>query len=423
MTEMKRRGRGDEGIAFVLAAVSMVALLIMVAFAVDLGNARQIKRQAQATADAAALAGAGTLREGGSDAEVAATVKLYATRNFDVPVADWAGCDSTTSLPMGWRAAEAGNNCILIDQSDTRVWVTKLPAREVSTFFAQIAGNDMFEISAAAAAEIRPGGAGECGFCVLGPFDAQNGDITVSGDAGAAINGSAQTGRNGILTVSGGSIVVHNNGTWAGNFSPTPVSVPDALADPLAFLAEPTITGGLKSGCGQGPGVYEQLPRNCTLDPGLYVVVAPNHPSGQSNINATTGTTIYFTCRSGSSARACNPNEAGGEMVCTGQASFDVVAQQRGSTPVGGAIPGVAIFFDRNNTGSLDCRGNGGSGVVGTIYGRSATLRMRGNGECTFDRSLVVVGEVDFSGNPSNCSVTYNMNENVELQGSVSLLE
>jgi len=103
MTEMKRRGRGDEGIAFVLAAVSMVALLIMVAFAVDLGNARQIKRQAQATADAAALAGAGTLREGGSDAEVAATVKLYATRNFDVPVADWAGCDSTTSLPMGLR--------------------------------------------------------------------------------------------------------------------------------------------------------------------------------------------------------------------------------------------------------------------------------------------------------------------------------
>jgi hypothetical protein len=110
-------------------------------------------------------------------------------------------------------------------------------------------------------------------------------------------------------------------------------------------------------------------------------------------------------------------------MVCTGQASFDVAAQPTGSTPVGGAIPGVAVFFDRNNTGSLDCRGNGGSGIVGTIYGSRATLRMRGNGECTFAHSLVVVGAVNFAGNPSGCTVTYNANENAEILGSVALLE
>jgi hypothetical protein len=48
---------------------------------------------------------------------------------------------------------------------------------------------------------------------------------------------------------------------------------------------------------------------------------------------------------------------------------------------------------------------------------------MRGNGECTFDHSLVVIGAVDFNGNPASCRVTYDADENVEILGSVALLE
>lgn len=50
------RGRDERGISLVLTSLMMTALLVFVAFGVDLTHAREVRRQAQTAADAAALA-------------------------------------------------------------------------------------------------------------------------------------------------------------------------------------------------------------------------------------------------------------------------------------------------------------------------------------------------------------------------------
>src|SRR3954466_2983183 len=52
---------GDDGLVIILVALLLVIFLIITAIVVDLGNARQQKRQAVAAADAGALAGAQAL--------------------------------------------------------------------------------------------------------------------------------------------------------------------------------------------------------------------------------------------------------------------------------------------------------------------------------------------------------------------------
>jgi Flp pilus assembly protein TadG len=56
---MSARARDDRGNVIPIVALSLIILMVMVAFAVDLGNARQSKAQVASTTDAAALAGAG----------------------------------------------------------------------------------------------------------------------------------------------------------------------------------------------------------------------------------------------------------------------------------------------------------------------------------------------------------------------------
>ncbi|MET0727650.1 MAG: pilus assembly protein TadG-related protein, partial [Acidimicrobiales bacterium] len=82
----------DKGAVLVLMAFLLVTLLVMTAFAIDLGNARQFRRQAQATADTASLAAVAELT--GQTDPIASQravdqVKLYAQRNFSVPVVGW----------------------------------------------------------------------------------------------------------------------------------------------------------------------------------------------------------------------------------------------------------------------------------------------------------------------------------------------
>lgn len=424
------RSRDDRGVVLILMALTLTAMLIASAMAVDLGNARQFKRQAQATADAAALAGAGNLdgtQTPAVRAQAVAAVKLYAQRNFEVDPASWNGCGAAGSVPAGWIAADAGNGnyCILIDQAHERVRIVELPRRPVLTYFGRLAGVDQIDITAAAAAIRTTGVTAPCGFCVLGPFTGQNGDITVSGDAGVAIDGDASTGPNGSVTVTGPGhgITLFRNGTHSGTFTPTPISVGGTLADPLAGVPVPSAVGPVRSACLDGPGVYTSIPTGCTLQPGLYVITGGTHIAGHTVIDGTAGVTLYLTCGGASGYRPCNPDESGAELTCAGNARALINSQAPGQPAVGGAIPGMAIFYDRNNTGALDCRGNGGVFAVGTIYGRSATLWMRGNGRCIYDRSMVVVGAVRMSGNPSNCRIHYEADENFQLQGVTALIQ
>jgi len=421
----------EQGVITPVVALSMTSLLCFGAIAIDGGNARQVKRQAQSTADAAALAGLGDLtgaRVVDNEQAAVGTVKRYALVNQGIPLAAWTDCDTALTVPAGWSAPDNSgapgytnrNNCILIDSNNTRLRITHLPAVSVETFLGQIAGINEIMVTARATASILPGGGGSCGLCVLGdgiPYVGGNGDLTISGDSGAgvAINGGGSTSSNGSLNVvSTGAISLYNNGTFSGNVSPTPRTFHYPFADPLAGLALPSMSGPVKTGC-SGPGVYRSIPTECGTLTGLYVITGQTHISGDITIRANNAT-FYLTCEgSGGIARSCNPGESGADLVCTGRSSISINAPSSGTTK------GLAVLFDRNNAGILDCRGNGGAGVTGTVYGASASLVMRGNGNCNLN-SLVVVAGVQFDGNSGSCSIVYTDGQNVDVPMSPASL-
>ncbi len=97
---MSRKWRDDAGAVAVMTAVLAVVMLSLAALVVDLGMARDSRRQAQNTADAAALAAANALyatrapnlnQPGDFDAAVDAA-KSYAAENYGTTESEWSGC-------------------------------------------------------------------------------------------------------------------------------------------------------------------------------------------------------------------------------------------------------------------------------------------------------------------------------------------
>lgn len=414
-----RYGRRDErGATFVLFTLLLAVFMVFLALVIDIGNARQIRRQAQNGADAAALAGANVLFQSGvpNFTNAVSTVQTYAWSNYGVQSSSWTNCSDSNALAYTPDIAHA-DTCISFDSATAPTLVrVLLPARRVAFLFGAFAGVSSTGVNASAVAKVATGGISPCGFCVIGggsPYDGQNGTLTVQGDAGVGVNGSASTKNNGSVTVSPpNGTTLYSGGTYSGNFSPTPVTVAGPLRDPLAGYPVPSFAGLTgQSGCVGGnavPGIYASIP-TCHLNTGLYVITGSTHISGQTTVDASAGVTLYLTCGSGTTPQACaSGGQYGADLLCTGNASFQITAPSIGPTA------GMAIFFDRNNTGGLDCRGNGSGAATGTIYGASAFLTMRGNGSgCDFN-SLVVVSTAAFKGSPSSFCVLYNHAQNVQ---------
>ena len=80
---------------------------------------------------------------------------------------------------------------------------------------------------------------------------------------------------------------------------------------------------------------------------------------------------------------------------------------------------GLTIFADRDNTSTQTIRGNGtnengsATGTSGTIYIKSGTLDLRGNGYTL--ASEIVVGNMTMEGNPTGVTVAYDLSKNVSL--------
>ena len=145
-----RQRSNEEGQTLVLAAVAMVVLLGLTAFAVDVGFAYFAHRSLQASADAAALAGAQELP---STSRATATAREYGTSDAARNHPDNLGEVSETittkclsSLP-GCEPA----NAVVVEES-----------AEVPTFFARVFGLDTFHLKVKATA---------CAYCGVKPLD------------------------------------------------------------------------------------------------------------------------------------------------------------------------------------------------------------------------------------------------------------
>ena len=161
LSRLGRSGARDErGAVAVVMALLLTVFVIMVALVIDLGIARDTRRQSQNAADASALAAANTLYPfaacptGGAKpciADAVAAVKSYALTNFDVSAAAWGSC--TATMPSGY-VAMGGTTCIAFNSATnpTKVWV-KVPTKNVDTAFAGIIGRSQIAVGSQAEAE------------------------------------------------------------------------------------------------------------------------------------------------------------------------------------------------------------------------------------------------------------------------------
>ena len=110
----KRHAQTERGAVIVLVALSLITMLVMVAFSVDLGSARQGKALAQSTTDSAALAGAAALagrRNGSVDQGSTDLTQAY----YDA--ASWAFKNLAITMPS---ATNCGTSKKCYNASDTK---------------------------------------------------------------------------------------------------------------------------------------------------------------------------------------------------------------------------------------------------------------------------------------------------------------
>jgi hypothetical protein len=148
--------RDERGAVLVMFTIVLTVLVAFSALAIDLGYAREKKRQVQNAADAAALAAAQTLPNASS---ADSTAQSVTGQNLDGVTWNWSTCTDSQAL-----VNNAGHACISFDTSYTQVRV-RVPTITMPTFFARAIGFNSLTTHAAAVA-----GIGVAGFGTIMPF-------------------------------------------------------------------------------------------------------------------------------------------------------------------------------------------------------------------------------------------------------------
>lgn len=409
-------------------------------------------------------------------ARIVEIVKQYSLNNFNVRTSDWVGCSDPGHLAYVPDTAN-NNTCISADmvawpnpQQGETTWLNRIrvrtPTRTIETAFA--AAIDQGDLSTQAVAmagvtrkrtivettETHTTPGGPCAICILGDgfaFDGQNGDITVTG-GGVVVNADPSSGWAAYLNPNGHVRVNAQGGIggpgapskWYGDgFDPDPVQrapVPDPLAHlPACGSALPApapyqdwpgcpTNSASASGSTLYPGIYNTISGSKLLMPGVYVITGGINLSGNQQITGY-GVTLYFACDNYPQPCSAKPpgQRDGARIRATGNGAVLLTgptAQQCSTDPRVCPYQGLTIFADRDNTSMFTFRGNGtnesGSqaGSSGTIYIKSGTLDLRGNGYTL--ASQIVTGKITMQGNPSGITVAYDLSRNAPESTTVT---
>lgn len=453
MVRMMSRIRQDAGAVAVLTAVLSVMLFGIAALVVDLGIARDNRRQAQNTADAAALAAANalyattplSLNAPGDFTAAVRAAKDYAAKNYGTTEEEWAGC--VNPEPLKFQAPGTRTSCISFDEPvyPKQVLVV-VPLRMQPSMFGGVFGYTGVSIGALAQARLAPGGTRVCTFCVLGDdtSNIQNGDLNVTG-GNAYFNGNITLNPNGLVnSIKGnvvsddGTVVEDGGNTYVSGSVNRPTNVQPGgglqvdqprVVDPLAAQVLPFVTQstlGPRSGspCDPltgGPGIYGGASLRggtCVLTPGLYVFTGTLDLAGGATLIAD-GATLYFTCGSGTSAAPCREGDEGGQIKMRGGAQYGFTAPLRSTYPtstyptVTEELYGYSLVFDRYNAATTSLGGNSQSFISGTVYGVSTTLEIFGTADgSTPSTGWFVIDTLNMNGTPT-LNVQFDASKNV----------
>jgi hypothetical protein len=388
------RLREDSGVVAVMVAIFSVVMFALASLVVDLGLAREIKRDAQTAADAAVLAGAGELYSDSGALQVSdavEAVKETAEENFGTEEDDWSSC--SISLEPGWSssvgAESSGTSCIAFytspsdsDGQPNELQVV-LPAQAAPVLLGGLVGYEGREIGAVAQGSAVSSQVPSCTLCVFDALTTGSAAVSVTG------GGSVHAGFGGDLT-SAGSITVADPGTIRFSGTATPPTGPKyspnppatntgvAVKDPFQSRAMPSAAGLPNSGadevaCGPGgvdsltPGVYTHVTiKNvtCVMAAGRYVITGNMTLQSADSRVLGNGVTLFFTCGNRTTPRSCS-NEAGGSLL-GGRQGISLGSPSSGSA--------FSVVYDRGNTSPLTLTSDGPNGFLGAIYARSAKL-------------------------------------------------
>ena len=415
-----RRQRDEDGVVVILFAVLALMLMLMAAMVVDLGLARDTRRQSQNASDASALAGANVLypTSGACTLDTApatppcfrdaiAAAKSYALTNFGVSATAWSTCTDPAHL----YSVPGDTPCISF--SDDTLGTSKpsaptklrvvMPTRRVPVSLGALAGVSDIPITSTARAALTPGSARSCGLCLIGSgvSDLGNGDVTVTGGS-VHSNGTIDPGANGHMTAGPAPNTISTVGTCPGNCNPVAQTGVAPIADPYENILTlpPNLTGlapKAVSPCTGGPGIYPalELPNSmCNLSPGLYVLTGTWSMKNNSVLRGIDGVTLYGTCGTPAAPAVCGAGQAGGSLD-TKNGETQLVAPSTAADP----LKGYALIYDRENIAGLNIQGNGNSYVTGAIYAPKALLEFPGNSCVTVTNGPIIVRQLYGNGN------------------------
>lgn len=244
-----RRGRDERGSVIVITAVSIVAMLAMLAFVVDVGSWYQVKRQAQAAADAAALAGAHDLPT--SQTTATSDADSYVTKNLPGAGTPVVSFPSSTQIKVTVSTTAPSFFGKLLGVTSASISATSVAAESAGQTNCTNPGNGcyaMFAMDTSCTGNpIYLGG----GTHVTGGLNS-NGSINVGG--GGSSFGDTTYGNGSGCTVRPSSWAQNNNTFTSGPTAQAPITswpVNYALDFPACSGAACTGPGGTPSFCTQ----------------------------------------------------------------------------------------------------------------------------------------------------------------------------
>lgn len=397
MRESKRR---EAGSVMIFTAILLPVLCGLAGLALDVSYLYGQRQATQQAADAAAEAGAIAMAQQYSTSTVKSDASHYAAVN------GYSSSNSTVQVnvpPVSPPASGSYSSQYVqvVITVHTQNWLSRIlgvvglssTVQAVASSTAVLTNNGLlWVLDHGSNGALSSNGNG----CLM-----VNGQTWVnSGSANAITNSGPGCGDGHAFDISQISVV----GGWnSGCCSPTPASMSQAVADPLARITMPSYSNGfwqLPDGTALStqtlstntlsPGVYVggitiSGNGNYTLNPGIYIMDGGGFSiSGGATVNAS-GVFIY----NGSSTGTC------GAISLSGNGTHIL------SSPTSGTYQGVVLAQDRTcNTGDTIVGGSGLS-ISGAIYLPKASLSLQGNSGISNDlMARIIVNTLSVGGTP-----------------------
>jgi hypothetical protein len=422
MSEDLKSDTRRRGTVLVMFAVCLIAIMGLVALAIDGGLLRAERIRAQAAADAAALAGACQLYQ------------AYATSNGK-DTSGSAGKGALTTAADNGYANDVTNSTVVVNippasgrYAGLAGYVEVLITSRQIRCFSNIWSSAPIDVHARAVAR---GAWVPFKASILSLDTGDKGAISVKGNgslnstgAPAYINSNSPA----ALSVSGGGTfavpAVDITGGYSGSgITGTINTGAHPTPDPLAYLPAPGETGGPpvpsagslnKTSLGGSkyqydlyPGTYYNLPTFGNGDKVIFHQASSNGNGG-----------IFYLATGGLSCQSAqlvmSTGETGGIMIyvagsgsgttisITGNPSSSVTLSPRTDGP----YAGIVLFQSRALTGDISIVGNGSFNLSGTIYAPAARISATGNGTASTIGSQWIAREVYLAGN-ADINITY----------------